>query len=69
MVTLSHQVHFIYGPADPINPPQTLNRYRELVVKGTCSTLKEEIGHYPHWEDPDGFITAYEAFLSKVIKK
>lgn len=69
MQATSVPLHFIYGPADPINPPQTLNRYRELVVKGTCSTLKEEIGHYPHWEDPDGFITAYEAFLSKVIKK
>lgn len=40
---------------------------RELVVKGTYKSLSEDIGHYPHWEDPDGFIAAYEHFLSKVM--
>lgn len=69
MQTTSVPVHFIYGPADPINPPQTLTKYRELVVKGTYSSLQDEIGHYPHWEDPDGFITAYQQFLSKVIQE
>lgn len=67
MQTTTVPVHFIYGPADPINPPQTLAKYRELVVKGTYTSLSENIGHYPHWEDPDGFIAAYENFLSKVM--
>ncbi|KAK2553892.1 Mesoderm-specific transcript protein [Acropora cervicornis] len=65
--TTSVPVHLIYGPADPINPPQILSRYRELVVKGTYSSLNEQIGHYPQWEDPDGFMAAYQEFLSKVI--
>jgi len=69
MQTTSVPVHFIYGPADPINPPQTLNKYRELVVKGTYTSLKDEIGHYPHWEDPVGFTTAYQHFLHQVIKE
>lgn len=42
---------------------------RELVVKGTYSSLNEQIGHYPQWEDPDGFMVAYQEFLSKVIKE
>lgn len=67
MQTTTVPVHFIYGPADPINPPQTLVKYRELVFKGTFSTMSENIGHYPHWEDPDGFMAAYEHFLVKFI--
>jgi len=67
MQTTTVPVHFIYGAADPINPPQTLVKYRELVVKGTYISLPEDIGHYPHWEDPEGFIAAYEHFLSKVM--
>ncbi|CAH3136844.1 unnamed protein product [Pocillopora meandrina] len=69
MQTTTVPVHFIYGPADPINPPQTLVKYRELVVKGTFSTMSKNIGHYPHWEDPDGFMAAYEHFLVKVISE
>ena len=42
---------------------------RELVVKGTFSTMSKNIGHYPHWEDPDGFMAAYEHFLVKVISE
>ena len=43
--------------------------FRELVVKGTFSTMSKNIGHYPHWEDPDGFMAAYEHFLVKVISE
>ena len=42
---------------------------RELVVKGTFSTMSKNIGHYPHWEDPDGFMAAYEHFLVRVISE
>ena len=42
---------------------------RELVVKGTYTSLTDGIGHYPHWEDPDGFMDAYQHFLSKVIQE
>ena len=42
---------------------------RELVVKGTFTSLKDDIGHYPHWEDPDGFMAAYQHFLSKFIQE
>ena len=42
---------------------------RELVVKGTFSSLEDEVGHYPHWEDPNGFIAAYQQFVSKVIQE
>ena len=43
--------------------------FRELVVKGTFSTMSKNIGHYPHWEDPDGFMAAYEHFLVRVISE
>ncbi|XP_073228997.1 mesoderm-specific transcript protein-like [Porites lutea] len=69
MQTTSVPVHLIYGPADPINPPITLAKYRELVVKGTFTSLKDDIGHYPHWEDPDGFMAAYQHFLSKFMQE
>ncbi|EDO36225.1 predicted protein [Nematostella vectensis] len=61
--TTSVPVHLIYGSSDPVNPPQMLQRYREIVPRGTF-TRHQGVGHYPHWEDPVGFANSYLDFVS-----
>ncbi|CAH1265219.1 MEST [Branchiostoma lanceolatum] len=63
---LMNGVHMIYGPADPVNPPVFVDRYRELLPQATITVLDERIGHYPHWEDPMAVLMAYFGFLEKV---
>eukprot|EP00058_Branchiostoma_floridae_P017320 XP_002602808.1 hypothetical protein BRAFLDRAFT_281939 [Branchiostoma floridae] len=59
-------VHLIYGPADPVNTPVLLDRYRELFPRATDTVLNSKIGHYPHVEDPQSVLTAFFNFLEKV---
>nr|XP_006815363.1 PREDICTED: mesoderm-specific transcript homolog protein-like [Saccoglossus kowalevskii] len=56
-------VHVIYGPADPVNPPVFLDRYRELVPHAVITVLNSHISHYPQLEDPTSVMTAYLGFL------
>lgn len=45
-------VHFIYGPADPINPRDKFpSKLREELPRVKLTILSEMIGHYPHFED------------------
>lgn len=45
-------VHFIYGPADPINPRDKFpSKLREELPRVKLAVLSEMIGHYPHFED------------------
>ncbi|XP_066284029.1 mesoderm-specific transcript homolog protein-like [Branchiostoma lanceolatum] len=59
-------VHLIYGPADPVNTPVLLDRYRELFPRATDTVLNNKIGHYPHVEDPESVLTALFNFLDYV---
>ncbi|XP_028398465.1 mesoderm-specific transcript homolog protein-like [Dendronephthya gigantea] len=56
-------VHFIYGPADPVNPPVFAKRFKEVIPQHGITVLEENIGHYPHLEDPSQFMSAYNKFL------
>uniref|UniRef100_A0A0B6YYJ5 AB hydrolase-1 domain-containing protein n=3 Tax=Arion vulgaris TaxID=1028688 RepID=A0A0B6YYJ5_9EUPU len=49
---LTHvNVLMIYGPADPINPPEFASLFRNTVPHPIV-TLASNIGHYPQLEDP-----------------
>ncbi|XP_078676784.1 mesoderm-specific transcript homolog protein-like [Branchiostoma floridae x Branchiostoma belcheri] len=61
-------VHLIYGPADPVNTPVLLDRYRELFPRATDTVLSSDIGHYPHVEDPKSVLTAFFNFLDHVAR-
>jgi len=40
-----------------------------MVSNGSYTELAKDIGHYPHWEDPNGFVQGYFDFLEKVRKE
>ncbi|XP_038074007.1 mesoderm-specific transcript protein-like isoform X1 [Patiria miniata] len=57
-------LHLIYGPADPINPPNTfLKRYKMLMPNSGVTELSDHISHYPQLEDPDSVFQAYVGFM------
>eukprot|EP00794_Sanderia_malayensis_P005972 gene5972-6668_t len=58
-------LHYIYGTLDPVNKGDSLERYRMLMPHSTVTVL-EDIGHYPQWEDPDGFLKGYREFLNRI---
>jgi pimeloyl-ACP methyl ester carboxylesterase len=46
-------VHFIFGPADPINPrDKFISKLRSDLPNVKLSMLSEMVGHYPQFEDP-----------------
>ncbi|XP_032828181.1 mesoderm-specific transcript homolog protein isoform X2 [Petromyzon marinus] len=58
-------LHFIYGPADPVNPhPEFVNHYRSLLPQSAVSVLGGHVGHYPQLEDPQAFLHAYISFIN-----
>ncbi|XP_070557892.1 mesoderm-specific transcript homolog protein-like isoform X2 [Ptychodera flava] len=61
--TTSVPVRVIYGPADPVNPKEFVDRYRELIPHGIISRLDSHISHYPQVEDPVSTMGAYRQFL------
>ena len=57
-------LHFIYGPADPVNPsPVFEETFRGIVGEKHLTVLPEYIGHYPHIEDVETVLAAYLKFL------
>ncbi|KAK6488141.1 mesoderm-specific mRNA-like protein [Huso huso] len=65
LTTTTVPLHLIYGPLDPVNPhPQFITLYQKLVQRSTVSVLDDHISHYPHLEDPTGFMNAYLSFIN-----
>ena len=58
-------LHFIYGPADPVNPPPFDEFYRNIINQPNIKVLDTNIGHYPQMEAPDDVIESYVEFLNK----
>ncbi|XP_013780994.1 mesoderm-specific transcript protein-like [Limulus polyphemus] len=59
-------VHVIYGPADPVNPPEFIEYYRAVIPKPSMTVLPENIGHYPQLEAPEATADAYISFLETI---
>ncbi|KAK3101099.1 hypothetical protein FSP39_000929 [Pinctada imbricata] len=53
---------------DPVNPRQFIDHYKKTVPNPSITVLPDHIGHYPQWEAPQEFITAYNTFLQKQLK-
>lgn len=51
----------IVGPADPISGQSLIDRYRELFPNANVTVL-DNIGHYPHIENPEGVLTSFTTF-------
>ncbi|XP_065066852.1 mesoderm-specific transcript protein-like isoform X2 [Rhopilema esculentum] len=58
-------LHYIYGGLDPINPESALKLYRSTVTNSSVTVL-QNAGHYPHWEDAEGFLKGYFEFLDRI---
>lgn len=58
-------LHFIYGPADPVNPPPFDEFYRSIINQPSIDKLSNDIGHYPQLEAPDDVVQSYLKFLNK----
>ncbi|OTF80769.1 mesoderm-specific transcript protein-like protein [Euroglyphus maynei] len=58
-------LHFIYGPADPVNPPPFDQFYRSIINQPSIEVLDDGIGHYPQLEAPDDVVQSYRKFLSQ----
>eukprot|EP00112_Aurelia_sp_Birch-Aquarium-sp1_P015182 Seg3343.2 transcript_id=Seg3343.2/GoldUCD/mRNA.D3Y31 product="Mesoderm-specific transcript protein" protein_id=Seg3343.2/GoldUCD/D3Y31 len=58
-------LHYIYGSLDPVNPEDALHRYKTLIKNSTITEMPN-VGHYPHWEDPKGFLDGYFEFLKRI---
>lgn len=56
---------FINGPADPNSGLHMAKRYSELIPDADVRLLREDIGHWPQLEDPDGVIEFYRAFQNQ----
>ncbi|RUS89625.1 hypothetical protein EGW08_002643 [Elysia chlorotica] len=46
------KVLMVYGPADPVNPPEFATHFRATVPRQHLAVLADWVGHYPQWEDP-----------------
>ncbi|XP_046839527.1 mesoderm-specific transcript homolog protein-like [Xenia sp. Carnegie-2017] len=57
-------IHFIYGPADPVNPPIFVTTFKKIVPQHGITVLDAHIGHYPQLEDPENFMLTYNRFLN-----
>ncbi|CAL1539906.1 unnamed protein product [Lymnaea stagnalis] len=75
LVNAQIKVLMIYGPADPVNPPEFVSLFKKTVPKQTIISLDTEVGHYPQWEDPASttreflqFIKSQKAVPSQGIK-
>lgn len=58
-------LHFIYGPADPVNPPPFDQLYRQMVIKPSIDVLPDTVGHYPLLEAPVETVKSYFNFLKQ----
>jgi pimeloyl-ACP methyl ester carboxylesterase len=52
-----------WGRQDRVFPPQQSDRALALLPQAT-RVLIDQCGHYPHWEQPEAFVSAVEAFLT-----
>ncbi len=55
----------IDGTRDPVSGAHMIARYRELVPNPDVVTL-DDVGHYPHVEDPRAVIAAFDAFHDRL---
>lgn len=59
-------IQFIYGPADPVNPPPFDAMYHKLIPNPYLDRLSDSIGHYPHYEAPEEVFRRLDQFLQKM---
>ncbi|KAK3793995.1 hypothetical protein RRG08_028429 [Elysia crispata] len=59
------KVLMVYGPADPVNPPEFAKHFREIVPRQHLVTLEDDVGHYPQWEDPGAVVERITLFMDK----
>jgi pimeloyl-ACP methyl ester carboxylesterase len=62
--TTAVPLRLINGPEDPVSGRHMAERYRELVPHPDV-VLLDGIGHYPQFEDPEGVVREYLAFLGR----
>ncbi|MGE0323971.1 MAG: alpha/beta fold hydrolase [Polyangiaceae bacterium] len=58
-------LRFINGALDPVSGRHAADRYRELVPDADVVML-DDLGHYPHVEDPSRVLSALREFWLKV---
>lgn len=59
-------VAMVYGPADPVNPPEFAELFQKVVPQHKLFRLDEVIGHYPQWEDVETVLLHIKQFMAKV---
>lgn len=59
-------VAMIYGPGDPVNPPEFAQLFLKIVPQHMLVILDDGIGHYPQWEDVDSTLYHIQKFMTKV---
>lgn len=52
----------LWGRQDRVFPPAYAHRAAAVLPRSTLRLI-DRCGHYPHWEQPDAFAAAVEAFL------
>ncbi|KAH9496338.1 hypothetical protein Btru_010648 [Bulinus truncatus] len=68
LVETQIKVLFIYGPADPVNPPEFIWRFRQTVPGQTINPLSPTVGHYPQWESPKDIVRIFIQFLKPLLQ-
>ena len=62
-------LHFIYGPADPVNPSPLFDEtFKQIVGEKHITVLPIYIGHYPHVEDVERVFTTYLSFINTILR-
>lgn len=59
---------YICGAADPISGGPVAKAYLRAVPDADL-VLLEGVGHYPHWEDPEGVLDAFFSFQARIGAK
>ena len=69
MQDTSIPMRYIDGPCDPNSGRHMAKRYEELIPNADVVYLRDDIGHWPQIEYPEGVLEAYFAFREKVAEE
>ncbi|REJ75380.1 MAG: alpha/beta hydrolase [Acidobacteria bacterium] len=67
--TIDFPFRFINGLDDPVSGRHLVTRFRELLPELDDIVELERIGHYPHFEAPESFLSLYGDFREKIRQK
>ena len=59
-------IRLINGPGDPISGKHVVDRYREIINNPDTCLLNDNIGHYPHLEDPENTLKHFFDFHNSI---